>query len=197
MSHLTNTHTYIYTYTCTYTTYTHIYIVTRRSSHRDATIPILGFLSENRTSPDRLFFVLGIHIHETWPYYWHGARAQMSKLHFSVYFGLCETYTYCYWWKTTLSVDVQRGTCKDQVLPVFFSDHFCTTSYHRFLSPLRLIARSKEVSKPRDFIYNRPIALIFGRHLGSTAAEVPVKFQSDAIIKTTNLAASRLHEILR
>ena len=31
----------------------------------------------------------------------------------------------------------------------------------------------------------------------STAADVPVKFQSDAIIYTTNLAASRLHEILQ
>ena len=29
------------------------------------------------------------------------------------------------------------------------------------------------------------------------AAEMPVKFQSDAMIKTSNLAASRLHEILR
>ena len=32
----------------------------------------------------------------------------------------------------------------------------------------------------------------FDRHIGSTAAEVPVKFQSD-----TNLAASILYEILR
>ena len=29
------------------------------------------------------------------------------------------------------------------------------------------------------------------------AAEAPVKFQNDAIIRTTNLAASRLCEILR
>ena len=35
----------------------------------------------------------------------------------------------------------------------------------------------------------------FDRHLSSGAAEVPV--QSDAIIQTTNLMASRLHEILR
>ena len=35
------------------------------------------------------------------------------------------------------------------------------------------------------------------RHLGSTAAEVLVKFESDAIIQTTNLMVSRLHEILR
>ena len=31
----------------------------------------------------------------------------------------------------------------------------------------------------------------------TTAADVPVKFQSDAIIYTTNFAASRLHEILK
>ena len=37
----------------------------------------------------------------------------------------------------------------------------------------------------------------FDRHRGITAADVPVKFQSDAIIQTTNLTASRLNEILR
>ena len=31
----------------------------------------------------------------------------------------------------------------------------------------------------------------------STAADVPVKFQSDAMIETANPAASRLHEVLR
>ena len=36
----------------------------------------------------------------------------------------------------------------------------------------------------------------FDRHLISMTAKVPVKFQSDAIIWTTNLAASRLHKIL-
>ena len=47
----------------------------------------------------------------------------------------------------------------------------------------RLTARSHEVSK-------------FDRHLGSSAAEMPVKFQSDTTILTSNLAASRLEEIL-
>ena len=37
----------------------------------------------------------------------------------------------------------------------------------------------------------------FDRHIDSTAAEVPVKFQSDRTILNTNLAASRLYEILR
>ena len=40
------------------------------------------------------------------------------------------------------------------------------------------------------------IALKFDKHLGSCAAEVPVKFQSDAIIQTTDLTAWRLNEIL-
>ena len=31
----------------------------------------------------------------------------------------------------------------------------------------------------------------------SNAAEIPVKFQSDTIIVTSNIAASRFHEILR
>ena len=37
----------------------------------------------------------------------------------------------------------------------------------------------------------------FDRHLGSSAAEVPAKFQSDWKSLNPNLAASRLHEILR
>ena len=44
---------------------------------------------------------------------------------------------------------------------------------------------------------NCHIALKFDRHIGSNAAEVPVKFQSDRTILNTNLAASRLYEILR
>ena len=44
---------------------------------------------------------------------------------------------------------------------------------------------------------NCRIALKFDRHIGSNAAEVPVKFQSDRTILNTNLAASRLYGILR
>ena len=42
-----------------------------------------------------------------------------------------------------------------------------------------------------------PIALKFDRQLGSSAAEMPVKFQSDKIIMTSNPAVSRFHEICR
>ena len=53
-------------------------------------------------------------------------------------------------------------------------------------------SRSREIC-----VNNYPIALKFDSHLDSTAAEAPVKFQSDVIIQTTNLMASSLHEILR
>ena len=53
-------------------------------------------------------------------------------------------------------------------------------------------SRSREIR-----IQTFPIALKFDRHLGSSAGKMPVKFQSDTIIKTSNLAASSLHEILR
>ena len=62
----------------------------------------------------------------------------------------------------------------------------------------RLIVRSREVSKPRDWYLKLScITLKFDRHIGSNAAEVSVKFLSDRIIPNTNHAASRLHEILR
>ena len=53
-------------------------------------------------------------------------------------------------------------------------------------------SRSREIE-----CYNNPIALTFDRNLGSAAAEVPGKFQSDCKSLNSNLAASRLHEILR
>ena len=62
---------------------------------------------------------------------------------------------------------------------------------------IRLSVRFRKVSKPRDGTLNCRIALKFDRHIGSTAAEVPFKFQSDRTILNTNLAASRLYEILR
>ena len=37
----------------------------------------------------------------------------------------------------------------------------------------------------------------FDKHLGSSVAEMPVKGQIDSIFITSNLAASRLHVILR
>ena len=37
----------------------------------------------------------------------------------------------------------------------------------------------------------------FDRHFGSSAVDVPVKFQNDTTIQSTNLVASRLYEIIR
>ena len=54
------------------------------------------------------------------------------------------------------------------------------------------LSRSREIGS-----LNYRIALKFDRHFGSTAADVPVKFQSDRSILNTNLVASRLCEILR
>ena len=69
----------------------------------------------------------------------------------------------------------------------------------RFWAPFqypkrRLFVRSRS---HKIGTFNCRIALKFDRHIGSTAAEVPVKFQSDRTILNTNLAASRLYEILR
>ena len=47
-------------------------------------------------------------------------------------------------------------------------------------------SRSREIR-----VYTFPIALKFERHLGSSAAEMPIKFQSDTIIITPTLMASR------
>ena len=69
----------------------------------------------------------------------------------------------------------------------------CLTKVPSQCPKRRLFVRSRKVSKPRDC----RIALKFDRHIGSTAAEVHVKFQSDQTILNTHLAASRLYEILR
>ena len=53
-------------------------------------------------------------------------------------------------------------------------------------------SRSREIG-----CCNNPVALKFDRHLGSDAAESPVKFQSDWKSLNPNLAASRRYDILR
>ena len=74
-----------------------------------------------------------------------------------------------------------------------FACHWVQPSIH--WADWRLTARSHEVPKPRysdlDFL-TFLTALKFDRHLGSSVAEMPVKFQSDTIIITSNLAGSRL-----
>ena len=41
------------------------------------------------------------------------------------------------------------------------------------------------------------IATKFDGHFSSSASEIPVKFQSDTIISTSDIAASSLHELLQ
>ena len=60
------------------------------------------------------------------------------------------------------------------------------------LPPNLVKSRTREIG-----CYNDRIALKFDRHLGSGAAEVPVKFQIVWKSLNPNLAASRLREILR
>ena len=54
-----------------------------------------------------------------------------------------------------------------------------------------LTARSREVSNPKIPVNTFPIARKLDRHLGSSAAQTAVKFQSVAIIITHNFTASR------
>ena len=58
----------------------------------------------------------------------------------------------------------------------------------------------QDLVKSRSYeirVYTFSITLKFDSHLSSNAAKMPVKFQSDTIIITYNLMASRLHEILQ
>ena len=52
--------------------------------------------------------------------------------------------------------------------------------------------RSREIDSLND-----RIALKFDKHIRSSAAEAPTKFQSGRIILTTNFVASKLCEILQ
>ena len=66
------------------------------------------------------------------------------------------------------------------------------TKWTDVLQPNLVKSRSREIG-----CYNDRIVLKFDRHLGSAAAEVPVKFPIDWNSLNPYLAASRLHEILR
>ena len=59
----------------------------------------------------------------------------------------------------------------------------------------RFIVKSREISSPRDRMYDDRIALIFDRHLHNASAEVPVNLKSDWENLNHNLAAPGLHEI--
>ena len=90
---------------------------------------------------------------------------------------------------------------------------FVTVQYHEFpvsnttqkLLPGHLFTKQTDVL-PQDLVKPRsckilaetlPIALKFDKSLGSSTAEMPVKFQSDTIIETPNLSPSTLLGIWR
>ena len=62
------------------------------------------------------------------------------------------------------------------------------TSYHE----IPWSHRSREF-RVKTFL----VALIFSRHLDSSAADMPAKFQSDTIVMISNLASQRIHKIWR
>ena len=62
-------------------------------------------------------------------------------------------------------------------------------------TPYGEISWSLEVARFASKLF--PMALKFDRHLGSSAAKMPIKLQSDTIIVTFDLVASRLHEVWR
>ena len=107
----------------------------------------------------------------------------MPRLSYLVYHGC--------WWPATQVVKASSSAIS---LP-YFSRNI----------PGRLFTKRIDVL-PHDLVksenreigcYNNHITLKFDSHLGSVAADVPVKFQSDRKSLNPNLPPSGLHEILR
>ena len=74
---------------------------------------------------------------------------------------------------------------------LFLQTHFALYSASIHLVVRFLIGKSPEISKPRHIdleLFDKTI-LNFDKHLSSSAAEAPVKFQTDMIIVTPNLLA--------
>ena len=69
----------------------------------------------------------------------------------------------------------------------------CGSAIHAFIhyTVRRLTAKSREASKPRNWIFNESVALKVARHPGRDTAEVSVKFQNGCKSLNPNLAASK------
>ena len=64
--------------------------------------------------------------------------------------------------------------------------------------PVNVLPQDLEKSQSRKIrIQTFSNALQFGIHIGSSATEMPIKYQSDTIIIKSNFAFSRLHDIWR
>ena len=91
-------------------------------------------------------------------------------------------------WQRNVILNRKEASFVRVVRPVLEPGPLCTKRQH--VLPQNLVkSRSHEIP-----VYTFPITLKFNRHLGSSTAEKPVKFQSDTIIITSNLVASRLRE---
>ena len=81
-------------------------------------------------------------------------------------------------------------------IPIYIPCLFWASIHLSVKTSYRKISWSLEVARFR-FRFFPPIALKINRHLGSSAAEMPVKIQSDTIIITPIPATSRLREVWR
>ena len=83
-------------------------------------------------------------------------------------------------------------------VPIVEDRHpFMLIPWPLFTKPTDVLQQDLVKSRSRDIrVKTLPIALKLDRYLGSAAAEMPVKFQSDTIIITPNLTYLRPREIL-
>ena len=91
----------------------------------------------------------------------------------------------CRWFEWSFSIHCD---CMIMILDITYGPLF--TKRQDVLSQDIVKSRSRE-----DRFKIFPVALKFDRHLGSNAAEIPLKFKRNTTIITSNLAVSRLHEI--
>ena len=99
--------------------------------------------------------------------------------------------------------DVESIPCHDVIMQTFkmapnkIGFHFPPMPWTLFTKRMEFLPQDIVKSRSREIgCYNERTALVFDRYIGSIAADVPVKFQSDWKSLNPNLAASGLHEIL-
>ena len=91
--------------------------------------------------------------------------------------------------------------CKNLMIMKFFygNGYICNTAclyWKDALGPVSMFDRTSYCKISQSLEASRFVFRIVRSLWNLTAADVPVTFQRDAIIQTTNLAAPRIHEIL-
>ena len=142
------------------------------------------------------------------PFYWHGSTLKPARIYNHMTSKMWDSVTYPF-------PKFNKHRRSPKRLPHFQPSLYCTWQkdwtlnyiYETTIIIYQYIWENQHQGLySQDFVNSRsreirvltfPIALKFGRYLGSAAAEVPVQFQSDTTIAASNLAASRLHEIWR